>query len=276
MKDTRSTYNIQNTALGFEEEVERLRVQAMMSWKKEFRTLEWYGLKNGMCVLEVGSGPGYVTKQLVNSLPDSHITSLEIDHTLQDQAKALLRDVPSERINFVQSSIYNTGLPDNSFDFVVARLIFLHLHNPLEASQEIYRVLKPNGRLVIIDIDDGVFGTINPEIPLLHNILKKISDYVALKGGNRLIGRSLPRLLLKSGYIEIDIDSVIQHSDVHGIDGFKRQLNINRFVQFYKKGVITLEEFEQMKQAYEMFSNSSEAFAMMNYIVACGRKPLSI
>ncbi|OAB38325.1 class I SAM-dependent methyltransferase [Paenibacillus glacialis] len=274
MKDQRSTYNIQSAILGFQEEVERLRVQVTMSWDKEFRTLKWYGLQNGMSVLEVGSGPGYVTEQLLNSLPDSHITSLEIDNTLQEQAKKLLKDVSSERIKFVESSIYNTDLPDNSFDFVIARLIFLHLNNPLEAAREIYRVLKPGGRLVIIDNDDGVFGTVNPEIPLLHNILKKISDYVAQKGGNRLIGRSLPRLLLKSGYIDIDIDSVIQHSDVHGIDGFKRQFDINRFVHFYRNGVITSDEFEQLKQASEAINNSSDAYAMMNFIIACGKKPL--
>lgn len=273
MKDQRSTYNIQSAILGFQEEVERLREQATMGWQKEFRTLKWYGLQNGMSVLEVASGPGYVTEQLLNSLPDSHITSLEIDNTLQEQAKKLLKNIPSERIKFVESSVYNIDLPDNSFDFVVARLIFLHLNNPLEATREIYRVLKPGGRLVIIDIDDGVFGTVNPEVPLLHNILKKISDYIAQKGGNRLIGRSLPRLLLKSGYIDIDIDSVIQHSDVHGIDGFKRQFDINRFMHFYRNGVINSDEFEQLKQASEAINNSAEAYAMMNFIIACGKKP---
>ncbi|MEC0176955.1 methyltransferase domain-containing protein [Paenibacillus favisporus] len=275
MKDQRSTYNIQSAVLGFQEEIERLKVQATMGWQKELRALKWYGLQNGMSVLEVGSGPGYITEQLLNSLPDSHITSLEIDSTLLEQAKKLLSDVPSERIKFVESSVYHTDLPDNSFDFVVARLIFLHLNNPLEAAQEIYRVLKPGGKLVIIDIDDGVFGTVNPEIPSLHNILKKISDYIAQKGGNRFIGRSLPRLLLKSGFIDIDIDSVIQHSDVYGIDGFKRQFDMNRFVPFYKNGVIDSDELEQMKLASEAINNNSpDAYVMMNFIAACGTKQI--
>lgn len=226
-----------------------------------------------MSVLEVGSGSGYITEQLLNSLPDSHITSLEIDSTLLEQAKKLLSDVPPERIKFVESSIYHIDLPDDSFDFVVARLIFLHLNNPLEAAREIYRILKPGGKLVIIDIDDGVFGTVNPEIPSLHHILKKISDYIAQKGGNRFIGRSLPRLLLKSGFIDIDIDSVIQHSHVHGIDGFKRQLDMNRFVPFYNNGVINSDEFEQMKQASDAINNNSpDAYVMMNFITACGTK----
>ena len=276
MLNHQSTYKIQNATLGFKEEIERLKVQAAMSWEKEFRLLKWYGLQNGMNVLEVGSGPGYVTEHLLQRLPDSYITALEIGKTLQNHAKQLLNGYSTNRIKYVEASVYDTNLPDNSFDFVIARLIFLHLYHPLEAAQELFRVLKPGGRLVIIDIDDGIFGTVNPEIPSLHNILMKISQYVSQRGGNRLIGRSLPRILINSGYIDIEIDSVIQHSDVHGIDGFKRQFDIKRLIPFYKNGVITSEEFEQMNKAYEALNHSAEAFAMMNYIVACGKKPLSI
>lgn len=273
--DSRSTYNSQTTVLSFQEELERLRIQAVMGWTKEFRNLAWYGLRNGMRVLEVGSGPGYITEQLLNSLPDSEITSLEIDHTLQSQAKERLKDVSSERLQFMESSIYQMDLPDDTFDFVVARLIFLHLHNPIEAAQEIYRVLKPGGRLAIIDVDDGVFGAVNPDIPALHTVLMKIADYVAQHGGNRLIGRSLPRLLSESGYIHIDMDTVLQHSDLLGIEGFKQQFNLQRFVHFVEKGIISEEEFAQLQGAFEAINHSPEAYAMMNFITACGTKPLS-
>nr|WP_154958868.1 methyltransferase domain-containing protein [Paenibacillus xylanexedens] len=274
MTDPRSTYNIQTAVLSFEAELERLKMQAGMGWSKEFRNLAWYGLKNGMRVLEVGSGPGYITEQLLNSLPGSEITSLEIDRTLQAQAKERLKDVSSERLQFVESSIYQMDLPDNSFDFVVARLIFLHLNNPIEAAQEIYRVLKPGGRLAIIDVDDGVFGAVNPDIPALYTVLMKIAGYVAQHGGNRLIGRSLPRLLSESGYIDVDIDVVVQHSDIIGIEGFKQQFNLQRFVHFVEKGIISREEFAQLQRAFEAINHSPEAYAMMNFITACGTKPL--
>ena len=38
------------------------------------------------------------------------------------------------------------------------------MHDPLQVAQEIMRVLKPGGTLVIIDIDDGLFGVIEPEM----------------------------------------------------------------------------------------------------------------
>ena len=51
----------------------------------------------------------------------------------------------------------------------------------MKAAQEIYRILKPGGKLVIIDIDDGMFGAIYPDIMLLPSVLRKLADYQASK-----------------------------------------------------------------------------------------------
>ncbi|CAN7743794.1 class I SAM-dependent methyltransferase [Paenibacillus sp. LjRoot56] len=274
MNERDSTYNIANAKLGFQNEVERLKVQAMMGWDKEFRNLSWYGLQNGMSVLELGSGPGFVTEQLLNGLQDSKITALEVDIDLLDVAKSRLDKFPSPRLQFVHSSVYDTGLPDNTFDFAIARLLFLHLHYPEKAAEEIFRVLKPGGKLVIIDVDDQVFGVVEPNFTLLSSVIQKLANYQASKGGNRYIGRSLPRLLAKAGYIDLDMDTVTQHSDLHGIEGFKRQFDINRFIAFYKNGILNKEEFDQLNQASENINNSPEAYAMMNFVMACGKKPI--
>jgi hypothetical protein len=69
------------------------------------------------------------------------------------------------------------------------------------------------------------------------------------------------------------MDAVIQHSDLHGMEGFKRQFDINRFRVFYNKGIINVEEFDQLRQASENINNSSEAYAMMTFVMACGKKP---
>src|SRR5438045_9724778 len=65
-----------------EKEVERLRGQALWGWDKESRNLSWFGLTDGMSILEVGSGPGFITEQLLALYPNSHITCVEIDPDL--------------------------------------------------------------------------------------------------------------------------------------------------------------------------------------------------
>ena len=55
MKDSGS-YDAGRSHRDFESEMGRLRTQALLSWEKEARALGWYGLQDGMSVLELGSG----------------------------------------------------------------------------------------------------------------------------------------------------------------------------------------------------------------------------
>lgn len=273
MNARNSTYNFQNVSNGAESELLRLQEQALMGWNKEYRTLQQFGLADGMKVLEAGAGPGFVTAQLLEHFPHSEITALDIDDALLEEAKLRLSHIPESRLTFAHASVYETGLPGNQYDFVIARLISLHLYNPQQAAAELRRVLKPGGKLVIIDVDDGVFGAIEPEIGIMPAIIQKLVQQQASRGGNRNIGRSLPRLLSGSGYTDVDMDAILQHSDLHGIEGFKRQFDINRFTGFYKKGIITEYEYEELNRAYEQFSRSPDAHAMMLFFMACGTKP---
>ncbi|WNR44904.1 class I SAM-dependent methyltransferase [Paenibacillus roseipurpureus] len=254
-------------------ELQRLKEHALLGWDKEYRTLKWFGLENGMKILEVGSGRGFVTEKLLDHLPQSEITSLDIDDASLTKAKAMLSHIPESRLTFIRSSVYETTLPDNQYDFAIARLLFLHLHDPLQAALEIKRVLKPGGKLVIIDIDDGIFGALQPDLEVLPSILKKLGQLTASRGGNRRIGRGLPRLLANSGFTNIDMESVVQHSDLHGIEGFIRKLDIGRFGGLYMKGVIAQEEFEELAKSYDTFVESPDAHAMMIFFMACGTKP---
>jgi len=105
MNARNSTYDFQNVSIGAEAELLRLKEQALMGWEKEFRTLKWFGLEDGMKVLEVGSGPGFVTEQLINNLSESEITALDIDDTLINKAKQLLSHFPESRLKFTQAQV---------------------------------------------------------------------------------------------------------------------------------------------------------------------------
>ena len=83
---TSGSYDASDAHRDFDSEVARLRTQVLLSWKKEARTLAWFGMQDGMSVLELGSGPGFVTEQLLEMLPGSQVTTLEIDPELISKA----------------------------------------------------------------------------------------------------------------------------------------------------------------------------------------------
>ena len=82
-----STYNLE-----LETEIQRLKAQVILSWEKEARTLNWFGLTDGMNVLEAGSGPGFFTEKLLELLPNSLLTAVEIDPVLHEKAVGYLQD----------------------------------------------------------------------------------------------------------------------------------------------------------------------------------------
>src|SRR5688500_11136646 len=112
-----------------DKEIERLRGQVMWEWDKAARNLGWFGLRDGMSILEVGSGPGFVTEQLLVLCPNSHVTCVEIDPDLIGPAERYLEGRGlGGRYTIIQGDVMQMDLPDDTFDFCIARLIFQHLH----------------------------------------------------------------------------------------------------------------------------------------------------
>lgn len=138
---------------------------------------------------------------------------------------------------------------------------------------EIFRVLKPGGKLVIIDLDDGIFGAVQPNIENLRSVINKLIRMQGKAGGNREIGRSLPRLLQSVGFSGIDLEAISVHSDLVGIEGFKEQFNPKRFEQFYRNGILSENDFQSVEKVYDNLLNNSDSYAMMIFLLACGTKP---
>ncbi|WP_304681326.1 class I SAM-dependent methyltransferase [uncultured Clostridium sp.] len=207
-----SIYNI----VGLNNEVNRLETQAKLGWEKEFRTLKWLGLKNGMRILDVGSGTGVYTELLLENLPNSSITALEVDKRLFDISKERLNKYEGKRLDFKFGSIKDSGLKENSYDFVVCRFVFQHIENPIEAAKEIYRLLKPGGIVAIIDSDRGMHGVSDPDM-LFKSGKGVITQIEKRASWNREIGRKLIKILKYTGFERLDFEAVTIHSDLVGI-----------------------------------------------------------
>jgi len=100
-------------------------------------------------ILDFGTGTGEMILSLLDQYPLVEITGLDTDPI----ALKLARQKISKKNN-VQVTQYDGGyLPfeDNHFDTVVSCLVFCNIGERGRFADEIYRVLKPNGRFYLCD-----------------------------------------------------------------------------------------------------------------------------
>jgi len=101
-------------------------------------------------VLEVAPGPGYFAIELAK-LGSYRITGVDISHSFVDIARRNARQAGVE-VDFQQGNAANMPFPDESFDFLLCRAAFKNFSEPVRALQEMYRVLKPGARALVIDL----------------------------------------------------------------------------------------------------------------------------
>jgi ubiquinone/menaquinone biosynthesis C-methylase UbiE len=107
-------------------------------------------LPPGSRVLEVAPGPGYFAIELAK-LGGYRVVGLDISRTFVEIARRNAMEAGVDA-DFQQGNATRMPFPDESFDFLLCRAAFKNFSQPVEALQEMYRVLKPGGRALIIDL----------------------------------------------------------------------------------------------------------------------------
>ncbi len=273
--ETKIPYKASDMNTNIEKEIERLRSQALWGWDKESRNLSSFGLRDGMSILEVGSGPGFVTAQLLALYPHSHITCLEIDPDLCLPAdKYLQSEGLAGRYTIVQGDLMNMDLPDDTFSFAYARFVFQHLLDTSGATEELRRVLKPGGKLVIHDIDIGLGEIMEPLNPEAEAIETKMHEARSQRGGNPRIGRQLWRLFAATGYANMDLEVVPVHTDRLGFKAiFPDEWDPGAFKPALDLGAITEADVETLHKAHIATQASPEKYSLFVSLMVCGQKP---
>lgn len=257
-----------------EKEIERLRGQALWGWDKESRNLSWFGLRDGMSILEVGSGPGFITEKLLGLYPNSHVTCVEIDADLANPAEEYLRAKGLEgRYTIVVGDLMQMDLPAGTFGFAYARFVFQHLRDPETALVEIRRVLEPGGKLVVHDIDIGLGEIVEPVNADAEAIEAKMHEGRGERGGNPRIGRRLWRMFATAGFANIDLEVVPVHTDNLGVEAiFPTGWDAGGFKPTHDLGVITEADVETMHMAHMAFHAAPDKYGFFVSLMVCGEK----
>ena len=114
------------------------------------RLIQQANIQPKMKVLDLGCGTGTLTVMLKQAHPTAEVTGMDGDPQVLDIARDKSHDTSIQWDEGLASSL---PYPDSVFDRVVTSLVIHHLvtDDKRRAFREIYRVLKPNGELHILD-----------------------------------------------------------------------------------------------------------------------------
>jgi len=101
-------------------------------------------------VLDVACGPGIVACEFAKKA--SHVTGIDITPVMIEQAKNLQRERKLDNVDWKLGDVTRLPFEDDSFSLVVTRYSLHHLIEPRQVLEEMKRVCKPDGKILIIDV----------------------------------------------------------------------------------------------------------------------------
>lgn len=123
---------------------------------KEYAEMAAGQVADGGSVLDIATGPGYFCTELAK-LGGFKVTGIDISQDLVDIARANARQAGVE-VDFLQGNASAMRFPDEIFDLVFCSWAVKNFREPAQVLGEMYRVLKPEGTALIIDLNHDATG----------------------------------------------------------------------------------------------------------------------
>jgi ubiquinone/menaquinone biosynthesis C-methylase UbiE len=182
------------------DEYERLRRQAKVLEPITRSVLERTGLSRCMSCLDLGCGPGEVMRLMAEFVgPAGRVVGMDTDARLGTETLSILRNSGYEQCSFIEGNVQDLEKIDaGSFDLVFARLLLLHLEDPVLALRKMYSRVRPGGWIVV---QEYYFPTVDsyPTVEALLEFKTVFFGVYEKEGRETRMGVKLPAFFIEAG-----------------------------------------------------------------------------
>lgn len=182
-----------------EGEIERLHVQGAAMEPDTVRMLELIGVKPGWHCLDIGCGPGGITKPMHDKAgPSGRVVGLDANAGFLEHA----RSRATKGIEFVHGDAYHAALPAGSFDVVHMRFVASTAGNPEQLFREAIRLAKPGG---IVALQEPDMATLNcfPAHPAFERLKGALEGAFTVVGADIRLAQKLFALARRAGLADV-------------------------------------------------------------------------
>jgi arsenite methyltransferase len=161
-------------------------------------------LDGAVRVVELGSGPGDVTRDLMDATGAAEGLGIEPSPVMVVAAKR--RHADKVGLTFAVGDAKATGLETASVDAVALHTLLIHCPGPEEVLAEAHRILKPGGYLTVFDEDPpsvtAHLAENDPFRPLVDNLIKTyVHDLWIVRRTPALLAEAGFEVLARDGYL---------------------------------------------------------------------------
>ncbi len=149
-------------------------------WKRF--TIDCSGARPGQNILDLGGGTGDLTAKFSRIVGEKgHVILADINNSMLNVGRDKLRDSGIVgNVHYVQANAEELPFPDNYFDCITISFCLRNVTDKNKALRSMFRVLKPGGRLLVLEFSKPVLEPLSKIYDAYSfHLLPKIGELVA-------------------------------------------------------------------------------------------------
>jgi ubiquinone/menaquinone biosynthesis C-methylase UbiE len=222
----------------------------------------------GETVLDIGCGPGFMVEEILPLVgPAGKVSAIDINEGAIELARA--RCEAYSNVEFQSADATALPYPDSSFDAIVSTQVYEYVRDLSAALRELYRVLHPGGRAVIMDTDWRTAMWHSSDCERMERIVKVWDEHLV----DPILPRTLAKKLRDAGFVIHKQDVFVFLNSEFNSDTYSYGLAkmIGAFVP--GRHGITKDEAIAWADDLQKLADSGDYFFSLNRYLFVGEKP---
>ena len=234
-------------------------------------------LKPGMCLLDVGCGPGSITAGFAQRVAPGETIGIDPSADVIATAKSLAGATAEQNLSFEVGSIYEPRFAAGTFDAVFAHQVLQHLRHPVDALRQMGALLAPGGVLGVRVVDWGS-AILYPESEGMRRYLAIQFELARRNGAEPNAGRYLRRWLREAGFGEMRLTTSTESGANPQATRDRAEMFADRVLRSslagraLERGIVTRSDLEGFAAAWRAWGGDPDAFFCFSHVEAVAWK----